>query len=102
MAYVLALLRLAIGYWFYMEWSSIGLPDGHKTELNVAYEKIYPAYMAVSVLLAVLFARAGYRIEKSRSRRTLFILATASVFFVAFAFGSHQYLLKLLEHGQGG
>lgn len=100
--YVFSIVCLIMCYIFYMEWSLIGFPDGHKTELDAAYEKIYPVYMAVCFLFALFFIRMGIRAQKFASPRPLCVLASLFVVFVAFTFGLREYLLQLLELGQGG
>ncbi|MGB0840525.1 MAG: hypothetical protein ACPGXL_10305 [Chitinophagales bacterium] len=102
MLFLLGMLSFALMSIFYWSLSSIGFPDGHRTELDRMYEKIYPIYMVISGLFAALFFYLAWHSDREQNqKKTIWAFFFLSLFIVLAILldGSFHHLL---EHGQGG
>ncbi len=87
---------------YYRKWSLIGFPDGHRTELDSVYEKVYPVYMVISLLFMLLSLYVGGNILGKPHPKKLKWVFVFLIIFLLSTFVIAHYLYKNLEHGQGG
>ncbi|MDN5212917.1 hypothetical protein QQ020_12700 [Fulvivirgaceae bacterium BMA12] len=101
-SFLLAGVSFGVICLYYRKWSLIGFPDGHRTELDIVYEKVYPVYMVVSLLFILASLYLGGSIRGKPRRKKLKWVFVFFIIFLLSTFVIAHYLYKNFEHGQGG
>ncbi len=99
---VFSAVSLLLGGYLYLEWTSIGFPDGYVSDFDRARQILYPIGMILSTAFAISFARMGRKpwVETNQKKilSCLLLFLGMIVFFVTLLF----FLSVKLDHGQGG
>ncbi len=94
-AWIFVLAALAEAVYFFLEYRSLGFPDGHLTSLDRIRQIMYPIFIVLSLMYCVHV----YLIQQHRGFfRMLFWL----LFLNALFFGWNHYAGMYFENGTGG
>ena len=98
----LILLTILHGLYLYLVWSTIGFPDGHKTEVDLMNQSLYLVYMVIDGLFALFFLIQWLSLNHvTRQNRIKWIFVMYLV-FLGITILIDQILTFYFDHGQGG
>lgn len=102
LAFIFSVTSLLLAMFIYLDYDSLGFPDGHLTEFERALKILNPACILIMGVYAGYFFYIGY----TGGKRKLFLkpiwtyISFVVVYLVMIAI--HDYLALTLEHGTGG
>jgi hypothetical protein len=98
----LSIASIFIAVLIKLELSSIGFPDGAKTEFDRLNKIIFPIYIVIYILFSTLFLYLGYNLKNITTQRNAKWIIIAFLIFIALMFATNHYFYLNFDHGQGG
>lgn len=83
---------------YYQKWSTIGFPDGNKTELDKINEKLYLVYLIISFVFALFFLFFGLNQKENNPKKDKILqigISVAIVFFVGIMITNYFLAMNL-------
>jgi len=100
--WTLALVAIGQTVFFYYEFSSIGFPDGHLTELDRIRKIAYPLFSSWFFLFGLISGFVGMRPAKSASGRTIVVFVLVLFAINASVYSIDRFCASKFENGTGG